>query len=970
MNKRYLLKHPGFRFFLFFLAIFPICTDAQYFVAGQDPASIRWRQIDTPNFQIIYPSNYEPQAQRVAHVFEKVYEYSGNTLQHSPKKISVIMHTKATKSNGFVAWSPSRVELFPIPSQNSYAQDWIEQLAIHELRHHVQIDKIESEIPLIFNILLGEQAAALVVGAYLPFWFLEGDAVVTETALSRSGRGRLPSFSMELKAQVDEKRIFSFDKAYLGSYKDYIPDYYQIGYQIVSNIRNQNGGEVWGKILHHIARNPLGVNSLSRGLKLTTGKNQDGHYRSIMQNLKSTHPFSLGVQEDTGRIAQLLVKPSKSYTAYHYPYFVNNHTFVALKTSLDQVPCFVLVGQDKNEQKLFTPGLILDESVSFSNGKLIWFESLPDPRWAHRESSLLRIFDIKTKTLREKRYRENLSAPVISPDGKIVAAVKFDDRNHCSIALISIEDGKIAKELKAGSNQMYFTPSWSQDQTELFAVLLSDNQKSLISINLKNNEIQQLTKPTPGELRKPVQQSEFVYFTGNLSGKDEGYALDRITKRICRILPAKYGLKDLQPDTEGREFIYSDYTSNGFKIVKKEVPGESWKAYDLSNRFQDTLSNHLTTQEKGIIDFSALDTTAFRSSKYSKWRNLINIHSWSPLYVDPDQTAIDAGFSIVSQNKLTTAISQFGYDYSPIDRAGKWIGKFEYAGWYPIISLDGDYGRENSSYYQINRYYKQNQLIKQDTVAVPYTQKVMNLHLDISLPLNLTHGKMYRMIAPEVQIGYSHHWQEPTTPVSVYRGSYIPFTYRLYLHNLRSQSIRDIQTRWGQKLDIHFRNTPFGDRRLGSIFSAETSLYFPGLLANHGLKFYGGYQNKISDKSFFNDIILYPRGYSHVENNRLLTLRSDYVLPLLLPDWHLWHFYYLKRISLRLHYDFSRIDQPIHQTNSIITTNLSSTGAEISTDCHFLRFIAPIKMGVRYSYLIEPGKFVSEFIFSANLKGW
>ena len=187
--------------------LLPYLTVAQYFVVGQDPASIIWRQIQTDNFQIIYPSDYEVQAQRVAHIFEKVYSYPGISLLHQPKKISVILHTKSAQSNGFVAWSPSRVELFPTPGQDTYAQDWIEQLAIHELRHHVQIDKIESELPSIFRILLGEQAASLVIGAYLPFWFLEGDAVVTETAFSHTGRGRLPSFSMELKAQVDQKGI-------------------------------------------------------------------------------------------------------------------------------------------------------------------------------------------------------------------------------------------------------------------------------------------------------------------------------------------------------------------------------------------------------------------------------------------------------------------------------------------------------------------------------------------------------------------------------------------------------------------------------------------------------------------------------------------------------------------------------------------------------------------------------------------
>src|ERR1035437_7792518 len=208
--KRYLL--------IFFLTLLPYILVAQYYSVGEDPSGIHWRQINTINFQIVYPADFENKAQRLASILEKVYQFDGKSLQHQPRKISVILHTSTVRSNGFAAWAPARVELFTTPDQEIYAQDWLEQLAIHEFRHVVQMDKIGSELPSIFKATLGEQAAALAIGAYLPFWFLEGDAVAIETALSHSGRGRVPSFEMELKAQTLDNKLFSYDKAYLGSY--------------------------------------------------------------------------------------------------------------------------------------------------------------------------------------------------------------------------------------------------------------------------------------------------------------------------------------------------------------------------------------------------------------------------------------------------------------------------------------------------------------------------------------------------------------------------------------------------------------------------------------------------------------------------------------------------------------------------------------------------------------------------------
>ncbi len=959
-----------FRYLLILILFTPFYCSAQYFSAGQDPGSINWRQIHSPHFQIIYPSDYETEAQRVARIFEKVYSYSGVTLQHQPKNISVILHTKSSKSNGFVAWSPSRIELFPTPGQEIYSQDWIEQLAIHELRHHVQIDKIESEMPAIFKILLGEQAASIVMGAYLPFWFLEGDAVVAETALSKSGRGRLSSFTMELKAQVDKKGIYSFDKAYLGSYKDYIPDYYQLGYQMISNIRNQNGGEVWGKVLHYIARNPLGLNSLSKGLRLATGKTQDQFYLEIMNNLKQSKPFQFNTSLNSKLFGTNVVKPSKEYISYRYANFVNDSTYIALKTSLGQIQEFVKIDKEQHENRIFTPGQILDESVSYANGKISWIETQPDKRWTHRDKSLLRILDIQSGVLVEKVFNDKLFAPMMSPNGKWVSAVKFDDLNHCSIVLLNISDNQIYKEFKTENNHLFLTPSWSSDLEYIYAVELDENGKSIVRIRLNDGKRDILTDPVFGEIKKPFEKNNFIYYTANQEGKLQGYALDLNTKKVYRVVEAKYGLKDLQGSEDGSILLYSDYSAFGFKIARKKNYRADWEEIGNKPWFQDTLSNKLAQQENGAIDFSSLDTSSYISKKYVKIKNLFNIHSWSPVYVDPDQTIINTGFSIISQNKLTTAVTQIGYDYSSVNQTGKWVGKFEYSGWYPILRLYGDYGKEKYAYYRINKHYNANNvLIGQDTVSVPYTQSVMNLHMDAAVPFNFSHGRDYRMVVPEVQIGYSHNWQDPSTPAVIFRGSYIPFTYRLYAHNLRQQSLRDVQPKWGQAIDLQFRHTPIGDRRLGTISSAEATLYFPGLLNNHGIRIYTGFQKKVSSNSYFNDLIYYPRGYSNIDNNSLFTFKSDYVFPVMSPDWHIWHLYYLKRITLRLHYDYAQITIPIHQTTNTINKTFSSTGAELLTECHFLRFIAPFKIGIRESFLIESKQLSSEFILSVNFKG-
>ena len=193
-------------------------ANAQFFQTGQDPSCIQWRQINTPEFQVIYPEDFEKEAQRLVFILTKTYEYGTKTMAVEPKKLSVVLHTYTSNSNGLVAWAPKRMELYTTPNQKIYSQDWLEQLALHEFRHLLQMDKIQSELPFLLKMILGEQATAMVTGLYLPLWLMEGEAVVAETAQSQSGRGRSASFSMEYRAQLTENGKYSYDKAYLVSY--------------------------------------------------------------------------------------------------------------------------------------------------------------------------------------------------------------------------------------------------------------------------------------------------------------------------------------------------------------------------------------------------------------------------------------------------------------------------------------------------------------------------------------------------------------------------------------------------------------------------------------------------------------------------------------------------------------------------------------------------------------------------------
>jgi hypothetical protein len=261
--------------FLLFIIFWSQYSVAQFYSTGQDPASAKWNQINTDNFQIIFQKEFNDQAQNIANILEYYYKKAGKTLEHNPRKISVIVHNQTITSNGYVAWAPKRMELFATPPQDVYPDPWIEHLCIHELRHVVQIDKLNQGITKILAIIFGQQATGLVT-AQLPMWYLEGDAVCMETALTDFGRGRLPFFERGIKTHLlsDDDR-YSFDKMLFGSYRNYVPNYYELGYQLTAYTRSKYGSDVWSRVENHVAQNSYTLlptyYAFYRGLKKNIG---------------------------------------------------------------------------------------------------------------------------------------------------------------------------------------------------------------------------------------------------------------------------------------------------------------------------------------------------------------------------------------------------------------------------------------------------------------------------------------------------------------------------------------------------------------------------------------------------------------------------------------------------------------------------------------------------------------------------
>jgi hypothetical protein len=958
------------QYFLLFLFVFFLnAANAQYFQTGQDPASTRWRQINTENFQLIFPDYYEVQAQKLAHVLEQVYLKGGETLNHSPKKISVILHTQTVKSNGLVAYAPKRAEFYTIPHQDIYAQDWLHQLAIHEFRHVVQIDKINSELPKIIRSLLGEQGTALVFGAYLPWWFIEGDAVVTETAFSNSGRGRFPSFLMEHKALALERGNYKYDKAYNGSFKNYVPDHYQMGYYLVGAARQKYGPQLWSDVVSNVGKKPFSITPFNSALKKTTGFKKVQLYDTIFSDLKNEW-----LREDRSFNQpefDIISPQSKTFTNYRYNHWLNDSVFLSYRSALNRVPSFVKINSGGKVKKVHTPGLIFDESINFVSEWIIWSERIPDPRWQHSGKSLIRMLNIETREKISVKTDFTAFAPALSPDKSKIVVVESNFASEYFLTVYQVKDGKRVNQISTKSNNYFFSPVWLNN-SEIAAVALYPEGKRLVKVDFESNSLNTLCEIDLGEIKNLSVNNGTLFFIAAYLGKNSLYKLDLKSGEVALLFEGRFGIESPAISRKGSGVLLSDYTSNGFRMIK--LDSENIVDKKISGSLPESaypLAENLAKQENGILALSGKYTIAFPSKKYSKIGHLIHFHSWAPVAVDANNYEIKPGVSLLSQNKLGTALLNIGYEWDFAEKTGNFYGKYTFSGWYPIFDFEINSGKNASQYAEIEQQLNTSgQVVKQDTILKRFTWNETNFGADARIPFDFSRGRFTRLFQPEIKFDITKYRHDSSTPDKFFEGMYQSLSYRLYYQQLLRKSLQDVYPNFGFIGDFAHRHTPAGNTDLGSLTLGQAWMFLPGVLPNHGIRFYFGGQEKVSSGSVgFADAIRYPRGWGKINTNQMVSFAGDYKLPLFYPEWSLGGLVYIQRVKAAVFADFAYLNANLYSNGVVSGTfnsNISSVGLELTGDVNFLRFYAPVEIGFRSSYLPKEKSTYFDFLISID----
>lgn len=910
-NKKLIISYLS----AFSLSFISPSVFGQIFSTAQNPLSVKWNYILSGGFKIIYPRELEKEAQRMANTLPYIYPKIGLGLRQQKTSIPLLLQNRGTVANGFVQLAPKKSEFYATPPQFFDSQDWLNNLAVHELRHIAQFDKLTGTQAHPFP----ELVYFAYFGAAIPTWFFEGDAVVNETALTYSGRGRQPNWIMPYRASLLEDKKISYSKAYFGSNKDVTPGYYQTGYLMVANMKEKYGQFISDSLLGDIRKRPLRPYPFSNSLKKYTGANTRKYFQSVQDEVAEKWKLQEG--KSTTESYTSLNKKTALATNYFLPVRLNEKQILALKESKTDARYFVIINEDQSEEKLFGIGYQEQPWFSYKNNVLIWDEIRYDPRYKQRSYSVICSYNFQTKKIKKLSSKSRLFSPSLSNDGKKIIAASVGLDNLFNLVELDASTGQVLKTYPNTENEIIQTPSFDQTGKRITYISVNEKGKNLWLQDGEQKTV--LIQNSRQQLSRPVFMGDKIAFNAHFNGIDNIYAIDPASKKISALSASKYGAFN-PTESSDEKMVFNDYKINGYEIAEKQIEEKPVG----ENTFVDFAAAAEKQEQVGNV-FENIPDSSYQSKPYHTALNLFSIHSIIPV-IDNEYVF---GLQLESNNLLNTMDFYTGAKYHRDLKRFEYTADISYKALYPVLSI---LYRNRPK----RTFYRAKNAIQQGDWREHY------IKLNASLPLSFNARNENYAFTLNAATSFTQRYQPENMPANFITRLKFPMEYNFtFNHSVRTTE-RDIAPKWAQVFRITYNHQPFDTNLKGEILALESFLYFPGLAKNHSVLASFNYQQATGVNQYATEIAT-VYGYNNIQAKSKLqnSLLLNYRFPFAFPDWELGPLAYVRNFRAGLFCHYENIGKGT-------TFNDPKTyGVELNTSVNLLRYQPVVDLGARLVFV-------------------
>ena len=983
---------------ILFLLLVSFSASAQFYVTGDDPGKLKWSYMETNRFRIIYPQGADSLARVYGTDLERFSAPVSRSSGYLPggnfgKKMPVMIHAY-NGSNGSVAWAPNRMDMFTLPS--AYDPEpipWNRMLAIHEGRHVTQMQFGMTKALKPGNWIFGQMwniAATLVFPRIV---FMEGDAVITETAYTPSGRGRVSDFLNYYRVASDEGFERSWAQWRFPSQKNYSPSYYSLGYMALGGMRYlYDRPDFMSEGLNLAARRPYNLIAFNTAVKKLSGKRLMTAFKEICDTMAVIWKADADARAPYIPSEEVTSQP-KRYTEYNNGVFVGNDLYAVKKGHLT-APVLVKIDPMLKEKTVSRFAAEAGTMKADSEGNLFWSESRPDPRWTLKTSSSVRRLENRRKKS-SRIGRPGLQYnPVPSPEGCHAAVVEYSVNGGSFLKIMQIsKESEVINSFEAPDTLQLVETAWPEEQM-IYVTAVSNNGYGIYRLNRNTGEWTEALAPQPVMVKDFKSRNNYLMFTCDRTGVNELYHFYPESGKLIQKTSTRHGSEDFVYSPEGYYLYYTMLTLKGKQVFRTPVDSLINRPAEYSDRHLYPIAEKLTAQEKELAEqrneafIPDSSVTFSEPKKYRKFPNAFKIHSWAPLYVsvnnimnrsfDRIYEAASLGVTGIMQNHLATGVGEIGYSaHKDPYNTSKWRHsghiKYTYSGWYPVFEFAADFNDRAARQFSPTAYTMGNQAgigINSSELKSPYFSGRISTYI----PFDFSSGGWYRGVIPKLSYTITNDRFNKDMAILSYDpemgsiGNQPVFVGSTGGHNgIRqyvSGSIRAytmlgtpnsaIYPKWGVGIEAGATGS-LGLKKfispMGYIYGYG---YVPGLVPQQGLKLSVMYQRKLCRDSYFGQatVAMVPRGlknnaelmsYLSIYNDNLTNFSADYAIPVFIGDLSIGGtFLYVKRMVLTPHFDFNLAGSK---------PALFSAGASLTFNLESVIFITwPCSVGVTYSY--------------------
>lgn len=905
----------------------------------QSSPSIHWKTISNDQVQVIYPDYLGIKATYIANLVDHYSHFVGKTYGYDrPDKFTLIVRPEAAEPNGFVTLQPRRSEWYSASTFFPYVgtSEWYQTLASHEYRHVVQFDHYQNGITRFFYWIMGDFGKELSMFLGVQSWYMEGDAVWSETKYTDAGRGRSPRFLARLKALVLSDKIPTYEQFVNGSYQTDLPNQYVYGFVLISNGTKKFGDDFWAKVSEDTAIFPHPYRFYSAFEKYSGQSFQD-FYNETMNDLRSKW----------SKDAPPAGEEKVDYRENFYPY-KSGAALYSLNSTLDTQ--WVLY-KDENGKKEKVAELPFVESFTqfhIQGSHAVYTEFAVDARYGFKGTSDLILLDLNDGSHKRLTTDLRIYNAHLNESGTKIIATNFTKELTWNVAEFDLQGNLLSNfALPEGdlSEAAYL------DETHAVAVVTSNTgHKSLVVLDLLAKKITKTLLPPSRNLLYglSVDANKNIFFEAQYKGHTEIFETDSLGGfRQC----TQSRIQASNAFSDGKTLYYSDMDTYGSHLANMDVSScanfSSNELVDfkyLGENPSDNYNNFPLQAFPEQKDLYTKNADQYQPEDYGDFdRRLLIPHSWGLLLGRGDSL----GFQ--TDNYLGTLETHVGFGNDPEEGTGYATFDFDVMKYYPIFQFHGENRRRSIDDYDQSTQMDWLENTLGLSMIIPY-QKTYGLY---ALSAGLLLDGSY-MNADNYQLN-----KVATDEKNYFYNSTTEFDLMWYKQPVQRSIVPPLFLSYLTRYDN--AEQPSDSQYSGYRFFQEAKIGVPGVFKEDNLTFIYDSQKQDNSSTAYRFrafgatpmSYVFSRGYNYFEVPSYEKVSANYLFPMAYPDFNAYGVYYLRRMYATLFYDSTRV----HPTVSA-DTNLDSAGAEVIFESKFFRII-PLNVGLRWLDKIQDhqGKF-------------